>query len=129
MSETPPPSPQPTPESSPSTPPATPSTPPAPHPPYTQTAAGEQIPDPADVEKNKVFALLSYLGILWLVPLLAAKESPFCKFHCNQGIVLSIATFVIYFGVMILNFIPYVGCVVCFLWPVILLGHLALAIM
>ncbi|HVT81547.1 MAG TPA: zinc ribbon domain-containing protein [Phycisphaerae bacterium] len=50
--------------------------------------AGEA--DPADVEKNKVFALLSYIGILWLVPLLAAKDSPFAKYHANQGILLSI---------------------------------------
>lgn len=45
----------------------------------------------ADIEQNKVMALLSYFGILVLVPILAAKESPFARFHSNQGLVLFIA--------------------------------------
>lgn len=46
-----------------------------------------------DEETNKVMALLSYFGILVLVPILAAKESPFARFHANQGLVLTIAMF------------------------------------
>ena len=46
---------------------------------------------PEDVQKNKVFAILAYLGILVLVPILAAKESKFARFHANQGLVLFIA--------------------------------------
>ncbi len=42
--------------------------------------------DAADVEKNKAMALLAY--ILFLIPLLAAKDSPFAKYHTNQGFVL-----------------------------------------
>ena len=37
--------------------------------------------DPSDVEKNKVMGVLAYLGILVLIPILAAKESPFARFH------------------------------------------------
>ena len=44
--------------------------------------------DPQDIEKNKVYAILAYIGILFLVPLLAAKDSPYAKFHTNQGLVL-----------------------------------------
>lgn len=47
--------------------------------------------DPADIENNKVMAVLSYIGILFLVPLLAAKESKFARFHVNQGLVLFLA--------------------------------------
>ncbi|MEI8042594.1 MAG: DUF4339 domain-containing protein [Verrucomicrobiota bacterium] len=50
----------------------------------TPLADGE-TPDPADVDKNKIFAVLAYLGILFLVPLLAAKESRFARYHTNQG--------------------------------------------
>lgn len=32
--------------------------------------------------------ILSYLGILVLIPILAAKESPFARYHANQGLVL-----------------------------------------
>jgi uncharacterized membrane protein len=49
-----------------------------------------------DIDKNKVNAVLSYLGILIIVPLISddAKKSPFAKFHLNQGLVLLIAGFV-----------------------------------
>ncbi len=50
--------------------------------------------DPADVEANKVFAVLSYFWILWLIPLLAAKESKFARFHANQGLILFIASII-----------------------------------
>ena len=53
---------------------------------------------PEDAEKNKVFGVLAYLGILWLVPLLAAKDSPFAKYHANEGLIL---------------FIMAVGCAIC----------------
>ena len=43
-----------------------------------------------DVEQNKVMAVLAYLGILVLIPILAAKESKFARFHANQGLILLI---------------------------------------
>jgi uncharacterized membrane protein len=43
---------------------------------------------PEDAETNKIFGILAYLGILCLVPLLAVKNSPFAKYHANQGLVL-----------------------------------------
>ena len=43
---------------------------------------------------NKVFAILSYIGILWIIGLLADKESEFTKFHVNQGIWLFIISVV-----------------------------------
>lgn len=46
--------------------------------------------DRMDIEDNKVFALLSYIGILVLVPLIAAPKSKFARFHANQGLVLLI---------------------------------------
>jgi uncharacterized membrane protein len=46
---------------------------------------------PEDAETNKIFGILAYLGILCLVPLLAAKNSPFAKYHANQGLVLFLA--------------------------------------
>lgn len=44
-----------------------------------------------DVSNNKVFGILSYLWILVLIPIFAAKDSPYAKFHANQGLVLFIA--------------------------------------
>ena len=48
-----------------------------------------------DVENNKVMAVLAYIGILVLVPILAAKESRFARYHANQGLVLFIAEIVV----------------------------------
>ena len=49
-------------------------------------SAYASVPNPADVEKNKVMAILAY--ILFFVPLLAAKDSPFAMYHANQGLLL-----------------------------------------
>ena len=47
--------------------------------------------DPKDISENKIIALLSYLGILFVIPLFAAPKSKFARFHANQGLVLCIA--------------------------------------
>ena len=49
--------------------------------------------DQNDIQSNKVMAVLAYLGILVLVPLFAARESRFARFHTNQGLILAIAQF------------------------------------
>lgn len=44
----------------------------------------------SDVEKNKYLNILSYLGILFLIPLFMCKGSKYSRFHINQGIILCI---------------------------------------
>ena len=63
-------------------------------------AEAKQVPVATkdDVEKNKVYGILAYLGILCLIPLLAAKDSPFARFHANQGLVLFLGEVI--FGVI-----------------------------
>jgi len=75
--------------------------------------------DKNDVESNKVMALLAY--IIFLVPLLAAKESKFAMFHANQGLVL----FLVAVAVNIVGgIIPIVG------WFIILpIGNLLVFIL
>ena len=43
-----------------------------------------------DIQKNKIMSLFSYIGLLFLIPLFACKDSKFARFHTNQGIVLCI---------------------------------------
>ena len=50
--------------------------------------------DSEDVQKNKVMAVLAYIGILVLIPILAAKDSKFARFHANQGLVLFLISLV-----------------------------------
>ncbi len=79
------------------------------------------VADKADIEKNKVFGVLAYFGILFLVPLLAAKESRFAQFHANQGLVLFIGEVILMFGWFILAFIPFIGWLLGFAAWVLLL--------
>jgi uncharacterized membrane protein len=58
-----------------------------------------------DVEENKVWAAVGYLGILFLIPLLAKKDSPFAQYHAKQGLVLFVAGVI----VGVLSAIPFIG--------------------
>lgn len=58
-----------------------------------------------DAEENKAMAAIGYLGILFLVPLLAAKNSPFAQYHAKQGLVLFILEVII--GA--LSALPFIG--------------------
>ena len=72
----------------------------------------ENVPEPAagskDVEENKAIAAIGYLGILFLIPLLAKKDSPFAQYHAKQGMVLFIAVIILGF----LWIIPFIGWIV-----------------
>ncbi len=61
--------------------------------------------DQKDIEENKILAALSYLGILFLIPLLAKKESPFAQAHAKQGLIVCIIEVVGW----VIFWIPFVG--------------------
>jgi uncharacterized membrane protein len=107
--------------------PATPPPPPA-------AASGkpeEFIPDAADVEQNKVMAVLAY--IIFLIPLLAARQSRFAMFHCNQGLILFLTSLCGWIGLSIVSFvlvfIPVLGWIAdVLLWFAFGIGILCLVI-
>jgi len=115
----------------------TPPTPPTPEPgpiPNHQGPPQELIADPADVEKNKIFAVLAY--ILFLIPLLAAKQSPFARYHTNQGLILfllwlagaaviGIATFICS---IVISFCACGGCVLGSVYAVAILAFAVMGI-
>lgn len=76
----------------------------------------------ADVQNNKAMGILSYLGILVLIPILAAKESPFARYHANQGLVLLLCEVGFSVASMILSVI------FAFLGPLVLLWTLVAAL-
>ena len=64
----------------------------------------EIVYDSRDIEDHKVMAILAYIWILFLVPLLAAKDSPYARYHAYQGVTL----FVCWVAVQVLGWIlPY----------------------
>jgi hypothetical protein len=99
-------------------------------------AAAPLTGEAADIEQNKVFGVISYLGLLFLVPLIAAKQSKFAMYHCNQGAVLFviwICTMIALWIVgMIFHLIPFLGFIIgillLFLHFALWVGFLALMI-
>lgn len=73
--------------------PKEPAAPVTPAEPVTPTAPAPSFSS-QDVEDNKYVAALSYIGLLFLVPLLVKKDSPFAQFHAKQGLVLCVAFFI-----------------------------------
>ncbi len=60
---------------------------------FNNTADTTSEFDAADINANKVMAVLAYFGPLVLVPIFAAKNSKFARYHSNQGLLLIIASF------------------------------------
>lgn len=46
--------------------------------------------DAADAQNNKAMGILAYFGILFLIPMFAAKDSKFAQFHARQGLTLCV---------------------------------------
>lgn len=74
-----------------------------------------------DIEKNKVVAAIAYL--IFFLPLLAAPDSKFGRFHANQGLVLLIVGMV---GNLVLGMIPILGWI---LLPLYSLAIFVLAVL
>ena len=55
-----------------------------------QAAKPQAVAGPANggASKNLLMGILSYIGILVIIPFLVAKNDPFVKFHIKQGLVL-----------------------------------------
>ena len=73
----------------------------------TQTPEPETPGKPKKEEKD-LTAILSYIGILFLVPLLACKDNAFAQFHAKQGLVLFIAEI----ATAMISWIPVIGWLV-----------------
>ena len=72
-----------------------------------------------DIGANKVMGILAYCGPLVLVSILAAKESPFAKFHSNQGLVLMILHIIIIIACTVLAVIPIIGWIIGLILPLV----------
>ena len=68
------------------------------------------MPDDKEVLEGKPFAILSYLWILCLVPLILKKENRFAMFHAKQGLVLFIGELAVAF----VGIIPILGWMILF---------------
>ncbi len=68
------------------------------------------------IDENRLVAALSYLWILFLVPLLSGhKKDPFVNFHLRQGIALFILSVIVSF----IAWIPVIGWLIALLFSVL----------
>lgn len=68
--------------------------------------------DTQDIQTNKVWAALSYVGILFILPLLVnGGQSCYAKYHANQGFILFLTNIVVGIASAILGKIPVLGAV------------------
>ena len=58
-----------------------------------------------DIQEGKIFAVIGYIGILCIVPLLLKRENKFAFYHGKQGLVL----FIIEVAAFIFSVIPFLG--------------------
>lgn len=65
--------------------------------------------DPQDIANNKGMSVLAYIGILFLIPLLACPNSKFARYHTNQGLVLFLLEIAVGVVSGIIGIIPVVG--------------------
>lgn len=84
--------------------------------------------DSQDIESNKVMAILAYLSWLVIIPLVAAPQSRFARFHANQGLVLAIISTI--WGVVtgILGVIPFIGWIIAAIMGIASIAFLILMI-
>lgn len=59
--------------------------------------------DSMDIQNNKALAVLSYIGIFVLIPIFAGKNSPYARYHANQGLVLFLAEIIWWVFCSIIN--------------------------
>ncbi|MFC1479846.1 DUF4870 domain-containing protein [Candidatus Omnitrophota bacterium] len=71
--------------------------------------------------QENVYAILSYLWVLCLIPILMKKEDEFVRFHARQGLML----FIVEVGIGIIGIIPMLGQVI-YLLGMLICGLLSL---
>ena len=88
---------------------------------FTNTADFTAECDPSDIEQNKVMGVLAYIGILFLIPLLAAPNSKFARFHANQGLVLFLANIAlgVVFGILINSILGLALSAICLVFMIL----------
>ncbi|MFL6193754.1 MAG: hypothetical protein ACJ75H_06255 [Thermoanaerobaculia bacterium] len=102
-----------------------------PPPSYTPPPPPTGTPPPAgSVSPNRgLMLVLSYLGILAIIPYVVEKNDPEVQWHAKHGLVLFVAEIVLGIVIaMITHFVPFAGCVLWLIWPLIFIFHIFLIV-
>lgn len=117
---------------------APPPPPPAAPPPPAEPPPEAPVPSPTSggvvSENRKLWIVLSYLGLLALIPLLVEKDDAEVQWHAKNGLVLTAAEFVIFVGLTIAGMVigamsAGLGCILGLAWPVVMVAVIVLHVM
>lgn len=108
--------------------------PPPPAEPPPPPAEPPQQPQGGVSPNRSIMIVLSYLGLLALIPLLVEKEDAEVQWHAKHGLVLTVAEVVVIIGLMIIGTVlgavsGGLGCLVGLLWPVLMLAILVIHVL
>ena len=84
-----------------------------------ETIKGGGVSKTSERGEKDLTAILSYLGILFLVPLLTRKDNAFAQFHAKQGMVLFISEVATIMIAWIPFFGWFVGMICWIIWAVL----------
>ncbi len=90
-----------------------------------------ESPPPSQEESSNrtIMLILSYLGILALIPLLVEKDDPEVQWHAKHGLVLTVGWIVLSITLAILSSFPYIGMFLgCAVAPLLWLAILVIQI-
>ena len=111
-------------------PPPPPTAPPPPVEPPPETPAPKGVVS----DNRKLMIVLSYLGLLALIPLLVEKDDSEVQWHAKHGLVLVAAEFILFVGLSVIGMVigamsAGLGCILGLVWPIVMVGVLVLHVM
>jgi len=85
-------------------------------------------------ENRNLWIVLSYLGLLALIPLLVEKEDPEVQWHAKHGLVLTAAEFILFVALSVVGMVigaisAGLGCFLGLAWPLLMVAILVLHVM
>ncbi len=85
-------------------------------------------------DNRNLWIVLSYLGLLALIPLLVEKDDSEVQWHAKHGLVLTAIEFAVFIGLSIVGMVigamsAGLGCILGLAWPVVMLAILVLHVM
>jgi uncharacterized membrane protein len=109
--------------------------PPPPTPPPAEPPPPQESPPREVVSDNRsIMIVLSYLGLLALIPLLVDKDDKEVQWHAKHGLVLAVVEVAVMIGLMVIGGVlgavsGGLGCIFGLLWPVFMLVILVVHIL
>ena len=101
-----------------------------PPPSYTPPPPPTGTTPPGAVSPNRgLMLVLAYLGVLAIIPLVVEKNDPEVQWHAKHGLVLFVAEIILGIVItMITHVMPFAGCVLWMIWPLILILHIVMIV-